>query len=921
MALHRAVEPVLDRPPGSQFTPDGWIGQRVRASEDNWLIPAPSSNPGMVEMFAHKGDLRFVNGPFASLPTNDWRNPLPVPWAGEFAGKYLISAIQSLQMTRRAELAPVVAGVVQGLVAAQVGDGSLGLPLAWDLWGQYHVMLGLLRWYEFTGSMAALAACTRAADLAVARYLDRPSAIALDHPADDEKNQAVAHVLVLLYEQTGGPQYLQLAHQIEAEWKSTRCLDRNPDNPDWEPHSVQCGNFIDNALNGVDFFRGTRPRWESLHDVQAIAEFYFVTGDSTYRSAFEQIWWNLRMLERHPDGGFGAGEATNGDPYSPRYVETCATVAWMALSIDMLRVSGESIAADELELSLFNATLAAQSPDGRLWTYHTPVGGAPTDTADPPAAYLGYRLPAHYDLDWQQRDRYPQLSCCAANGPRALGCLSEWAVMTAADAVIINFYGPSTTSVAAPDGTWITLSQHTGYPADGAVSIDVVPAVPSHFAIRLRIPEWSTAVSLQVNGQQWPCTPGSYCEISRVWVPHDVIALTLDMSVRVVEGAREASGRVAVYRGPLLLSYDARLNREGPLEAAPIRVTEPTDVSTGTAGGAVVVTFLDSHGGTASLCDYASAGQSTAGMLTARPDPTGPWQFSRSNGEVIAPRIMLMPDGSVSGYSHDNEASWGFEGDDLTFYARNGAPSTRFTTRSERNGLPVLSGVLLLDRSIRHILSQVEDDIVGKTWQFWRRTDDTVLRSPLRLRADGTFDGPTHPNESRWAVADGRLTFYDANGTPSTRFEPPLMTNGRAEYTGQFLFDASITHVLSEIDLEVIGKVWRFWRIVTGVPDTVIDDKVRLLPNHGVDGHRHSNETRWGTEGNDVAFYGADGSVTTRFTTMRSRGSVMVYEGTFALDPAITHRLEERAAGYPLGGGYVSWLVPAPSFAHQRIHR
>ena len=201
---------------------------------------------------------------------------------------------------------------------------------------------------------------------------------------------------------------------------------------------------------------------------------------------------------------------------------------------------------------------------------------------------------------------------------------------------------------------------------------------------------------------------------------------------------------------------------------------------------------------------------------------------------------MLMPDGSVSGYSHDNEASWGFEGNDLTLYARNGAPSTRFTTRSERNGLPVLSGVLLLDRSIRHILSQVEDDIVGKTWQFWRRTNDTVLRSPLRLRADGTFDGPTHPNESRWAVADGRLTFYDANGTPSTRFEPPLMTNGRAEYTGQFLFDADITHVLSEIDLEVIGKVWRFWRIVTGVPDTVIDDKVRLLPNHGVDGHRHS---------------------------------------------------------------------------------
>ena len=34
----------------------------------------------------------------------------------------------------------------------------------WDLWGQYHVMLGLLLWYRETGDKAAFAACCRCAD-------------------------------------------------------------------------------------------------------------------------------------------------------------------------------------------------------------------------------------------------------------------------------------------------------------------------------------------------------------------------------------------------------------------------------------------------------------------------------------------------------------------------------------------------------------------------------------------------------------------------------------------------------------------------------------------------------------------------------------------------------------------------------------
>ena len=47
----------------------------------------------------------------------------------------------------------------------------------------------------------------------------------------------------------------------------------------------------------------------------------------------------------------------------------------MALSIDMLRLTGDPLVADELELSTFNAVFGAQSPTGRWWTYNTPMDG------------------------------------------------------------------------------------------------------------------------------------------------------------------------------------------------------------------------------------------------------------------------------------------------------------------------------------------------------------------------------------------------------------------------------------------------------------------------------------------------------------------------------------------------------------------
>src|SRR5436305_2418553 len=109
--------------PEARFSFDGMVGRRVEVNLDQWLLRAPAANPGMLEMFRLRD-----------------RQPEPklVPWAGEFAGKYLISAIQALRMDDRPALKARVEEVVRDLISSQAEDGYLGpFPKAERLTGNW----------------------------------------------------------------------------------------------------------------------------------------------------------------------------------------------------------------------------------------------------------------------------------------------------------------------------------------------------------------------------------------------------------------------------------------------------------------------------------------------------------------------------------------------------------------------------------------------------------------------------------------------------------------------------------------------------------------------------------------------------------------------------------------------------------------
>lgn len=591
------VEPVLQRVAGVGLRFGGAMRERLAANLQHWVLAAPDSNPAMLEMFRDRD----------REPPRDL-----VPWAGEFAGKYLTAAVLAMRLDDDSGLRVHLQAFVRDLISTQASDGYLGPfpramrllgPGLWDVWGHYHCLLGLLLWHEETGDAEALAACRRAADLLCRTFLDGGHRV-LD-AGSEEMNQSIVHGLCLLYQRTGEPRYFQLAREVERDWET--------------PPS---GDYVRQALAGKPFWQCPKPRWESLHAVQGIAELYFLTGDPRYREAFEQSWWSIAEGDRHNTGGFSSGEAATGNPYDPRAIETCCTVAWMALSLDMLRLSGDSVVADELEWSTWNAALGAQHPSGRWWTYNTPMNGE--------------RKASAHEIVFQARAGSPELNCCSVNGPRALGMLSEWAVMQAADGFAVNYYGPATFHLALPSGRVVCLEQVTGYPCSGAVRLTISPSEPERFTLRLRVPHWSARTTVQVNGEaQAEPLPGRYLVLDRKWQPGDTIELCLDLRLRRWVGERECEGKVSLFRGPLLLAYDLRFGTHDPrslplLEAVPLPETElswarpPLPL--------LLLKLPAADGQPVVLCDFASAGATGTPYVSWLPARgAAPQPFSRTN--------------------------------------------------------------------------------------------------------------------------------------------------------------------------------------------------------------------------------------------------------------------------------------------------
>lgn len=583
--------------PEVRLAPESFLARRLGAIVENWLLVVPQANPAMLQMMRDRDE----------TPPREL-----VPWAGEFVGKYLTAAAFHQQLTRDQRLAATIRRVVDELIATQGPDGYLG-PWPrdrrlvgeglWDAWGHYHAIIGLLLHYDQTGYAPALRAAQRAADLLCTVFMDADRMM-INDGAMGQMNYGVIHAMTELYARTRKKRYLDMAEWVVRQWEREGT-----------------GQYIKSALAGKRVCDFPAHRWESFHQFQGVVGLYEITRREELRQAAEHIYWDGLAGDRHNTGGITSAEEMTGNPYDQRAIETCCTVAWLAFTADMLRLTGDPRMADELELSTFNSALGAIPPSGRDCTYNTPMDGL---------RRYGQ------ELHWQGPVGGPDLSCCSVNGPRPLGEIVRWAVVPMGDGWAVNFYGPCEIALPARGRRTMKLRQVTEYPAQATVHIEITSAAGGGFPLFLRIPGWSDRTALKVNGKPVKAQPATYVSLPGPWKKGDVIELRFDFRPWFWVGERECEGKASIYRGPILLTYDRRFNPGTNPDALPAMDAGSVKlcVSRADHGWPSPWVLLRATDGRSSLilCDFATAGACGTPYRSWLPiRGLNPVPFSRAN--------------------------------------------------------------------------------------------------------------------------------------------------------------------------------------------------------------------------------------------------------------------------------------------------
>lgn len=485
-----------------------------------------------------------------------------VAWYGEFIGKFLTGLVFNYQLNENPALREEIVKIIDRIENTQDENGYLGAYInererfgigadSWDMWNHYHLCYGLCCWYLVSGERRALTIVTRALDYML-DYLNRHNGGKLRPPFSPTMNLAASHIFALMYKITQKQTYLNACERML--------------NEGWKLESGS--NWYRDALQGKEFFRFELHRWEALHPIMMLSVLYEITGKPDYFKAFEHIWQSIRRTDRHNTGAFSSGEGAQGTPYLSgpgAEIETCCTVAWQALTAEYLQMSKNMLAADELELSYFNAMLGSlvggDRKDGKrnkYVTYNTPMEGK----HDPTALYDGRKIDSPTDIAFQYNAGSPDFNCCQANSARGLGELSQWSVITDEKAVYVNYYGACEAETSTPSGNPLSLKQTTDYPAKGSVRLDVSGLErPEHFILCLRIPSWSKRASVKINGGTVQAAkPGEYFQIDRTWKNGDAIDLEMEISVHFQKGEEGFSGRVSAYYGPILMTLDKKVS-------------------------------------------------------------------------------------------------------------------------------------------------------------------------------------------------------------------------------------------------------------------------------------------------------------------------------------------------------------------------
>ncbi|GAA4316141.1 hypothetical protein GCM10023143_27900 [Compostibacter hankyongensis] len=473
---------------------------------------------------------------------------------GEMWGKAVRSGCMLYRYTQDPELKKMLQATVNDLISTRRPNGSISASVVskqpdgpgGDLWERKYVLLGLEGYYSLVDKdPRVLRAMIGEADATLAQIGPAPKVSITDQgwSPNHIESSTILEPIMRLYKITGYKRYLDFAQYIV------------------NTGGAKGYNIIAAAYENKDPYKmgGPYPKaYEMMSLFEGVVEYYRTTGNERWKQAVMNLYQKIRTEEITLIGNGGGdqpyhpavmGEAWDNtakeqtNPDIKRMMETCVGVTWMKLCSQILRLTGDPSAADEIEKYVYNGLIGAMKPEGDGFSYVNLLNGVKTNTHG-----------------WGGKVNGVDVTCCNLNGPMGLAYIPYVAVMNSAQGPVVNLYNAGTAEAAAPGGKKVRLDLVTDFPHSGKVVINVTPESAGQFGIRLRIPAWSKETVLKVNGRKQKVNPGTYQNITRVWSPGDKIELTLDMRCRLIDAPhgsnRAGDNYQALVSGPIVLARD-----------------------------------------------------------------------------------------------------------------------------------------------------------------------------------------------------------------------------------------------------------------------------------------------------------------------------------------------------------------------------
>ena len=544
-------------------------------------------------------------------------------WRGEYWGKMMRGGALIYAYTRDEALYDVLTETLRDLMSAAEADGRISSYArdaefdSWDLWCRKYVLLGSEYYLDICHDDAfrqqVIAFLCRCADYIIAHIgPDKKDITKASRSWYGINSSSILEPIVRLYRLTSDERYLDFARYI-----------------------VETG-----GANGIHIFElayenrlypyqyGVSKAYEMTSCFEGLLEYALVTGEEKYKTAVINYANAVRQSEVSVIGSCGVTHELFDHTRTRQTVrydgvmqETCVTVTWMKFCARLLKLTGESVWADEMEKSFYNAYLGALNVNhleaanirqkkeaaGMVSTF------MPFDSYSPlTPGRRGQKVGGEQTL--KDGSYY---GCCACIGSAGAGVFLQNVVWADEETVTIHFFEKGT-AVVCVKGVPVTLRMDTAYPADGHIHLTVKAEKPVAFTLKIRNPGWLEG-------------PGGYALYTREW-SNDVLDWTFDMPIHMhtpehwesdviytdmskpIPGYAHAASAMQVFHQPQEDHYVAYTR--GPLTLAAHGVAEgsvfvpaynaqPTEADDSCL---VKMIFAPENGEAYTLVDYASAG-------------------------------------------------------------------------------------------------------------------------------------------------------------------------------------------------------------------------------------------------------------------------------------------------------------------------